>query len=775
MKYRIGTRGSRLALAQAEFVREHLQKEYPGEEFVLHIIRTKGDRILDRPLDQIGGKGVFVREIEEQLARGEIDLAVHSMKDMPVSPAEGLAFTKVWTREDARDVLVLREADSLGKLRTGAVIGTGSVRRRVQLQRLRPDVKVVDIRGNVDTRIRRMREEGLDGIVLAAAGLHRLGRREDITCYMDVDQMIPAPAQGVLALEIREGDDVLRGMLDSLSDEESQVTAMVEREFLRLAGGDCHMSVGAYCEKDKEGMYCLYSLLGDEKMVVRGENPQLLARQAMERFSCARQGITGKKTGKVYLVGAGPGDPGLLTVKGREILERADCVVYDRLAAPELLSYVPAGCEKIYAGKENHHHTMEQEEIQALLVEKAERYETVVRLKGGDPFVFGRGSEEVLALREEGIACEVVPGVTSAVAALASAGIPVTHRGVAGSFRVLTAHDRRDELADLDFDAMAHSRDTLVFLMGLGMLEEIIAGLKAAGMPGDRPVAVVSHGTLPKQQVCQGSLSDIVKKVRQEELTSPAVIVVGEVVSLRKRLTAPRCLVPRIGTERTELAELLCRRGALVDEVMVGQIVYQPLAVTKEALERVDWLIFTSRHGVEGFYRSLSQAGLDSRVLADCQIAAVGPKTAEALQQHGLCADYVPACANAQELAKGLRQQLNPSDLVWYVRGQKVSEELGRELSSVCQMKDMIVYNNKEVPVCLPCALEAYDKIFFTSGSSARRVLQNVEGEWPEKWQREDVICSIGPACTRALEVLDVPRICESREASYEAMAELLG
>lgn len=774
MTYRIGTRGSRLALAQAELVRNRLMEVFPGEEFVLKIIKTKGDRILDRPLDQIGGKGVFVREIEEQLLRGDIDLAVHSMKDMPVTPAYGLGFTKTWKREDARDVLVLREADSLRELRQGAVIGTGSIRRKVQLQRLRPDVKVVDIRGNVDTRIRKMEEEGLDGIVLAAAGLHRLGRQDAITCYMDAVGMIPAPAQGVLALEIRDGDNVLREMLDSLADEESHVTAMAEREFLRLAGGDCHMSVGAYCEKCEDGTYLFYGLLGDEVTVARGEEPAQLAGQAIQKLSCPRQSMTGKKSGRVYLLGAGPGDPGLLTVRGREILERADCIIYDRLVAPELLSYARAACEKIYVGKENHHHTMKQEEIQALLVEKAGVYETVVRLKGGDPYVFGRGGEEVMALREAGIDYEVIPGVTSAIAALSYAGIPVTHRGVANSFRVMTAHDQRDELADLDFDGMAQSRDTLIFLMGLSKLEDIVAGLMQAGIPGERPVAVVSHGTLPEQRVSQGILTDIVEKVREAELSSPAVIVVGEIVSLREKLFAPRCLVPKIGTGRSELAEMLCQKGGQVDEVQVGQMVYRSLALTKETLKHVDWFIFTSRHGVEGFYRSLFQAGLDSRVLVNCQIAAVGSKTAEALQKQGLRADYVPENANASELVQGLRQRLNTTDVVWYVRGEKVSGELRKELSSVCQFEDVVVYGNEEVPFCLPCALASYDKIFFTSGSSARRVLQGVEGAWPEKWQKEDVICSMGPACTKVLEEMGILRICESGEASYEAMAELV-
>ena len=197
MNYRIGTRGSKLALAQAEYVRDRLAEAYREDTFEIRVIKTKGDRVLDKPLHEIGDKGLFVREIEEQLLDGEVDLGVHSMKDMPSYPADGLKFTKAWKREDARDVLILRRAKTLEELPFGAVIGTGSRRREFQLKKLRPDINVINIRGNVDTRLRKMEEEKLDGIVLAAAGLHRLGMQEKITCYLETEQMIPAPAQGI--------------------------------------------------------------------------------------------------------------------------------------------------------------------------------------------------------------------------------------------------------------------------------------------------------------------------------------------------------------------------------------------------------------------------------------------------------------------------------------------------------------------------------------------------------------------------------------------------
>lgn len=247
MRFIIGTRGSKLALTQAEYVRMCLLEKFPEHTFELKIIKTKGDVILDKPLNKIGDKGVFVREIEEQLLSGEIQIGVHSMKDMPSMPAEGLMFTKAWKREDNRDVLILREAGSVAGLPEGAVIGTGSARRALQLRKLRDDIKVVGIRGNVDTRIRKMHEEKLDGIVLAAAGLKRLSMENVITEYLDIDRMVPAPAQGVLALEIKYGNKELEEMLNHLSDEETIFETEAERGFLKEMNADCHTPVGAAC------------------------------------------------------------------------------------------------------------------------------------------------------------------------------------------------------------------------------------------------------------------------------------------------------------------------------------------------------------------------------------------------------------------------------------------------------------------------------------------------------------------------------------------------
>lgn len=263
MNYKVGTRSSKLAMRQTKEVIDRLKEVYPEDSFEIVTLQTTGDKKRDVALEQIGTKGLFVDEIEKALLGDDIQLAVHSMKDMPEDLAPGLVFAKAWKREDPRDVLILREATSLEELPRGALIATGSKRREFQLKRLRPDLRVVGIRGNIDTRIRKLQEplaDGtyLDGIVLAAAGLHRLGLEEKITQYLDVEDMIPAPAQGILALEVRGENQELLDKLNALSDEKTQRAAQMEREFLKSTGGNCRLPIGAYLEPETNRFYTLF-------------------------------------------------------------------------------------------------------------------------------------------------------------------------------------------------------------------------------------------------------------------------------------------------------------------------------------------------------------------------------------------------------------------------------------------------------------------------------------------------------------------------------------
>lgn len=268
MKIKVGTRGSKLALAQTNYVIDRLKAAFPENEYEIEIITTKGDIDLTRPLDAIGSKGIFVDEIEEALLADRIQLAVHSMKDMPDTIKEGLVFADAWEREDPRDVLILKEAKSLSELPKGANIATGSKRRSYQLLKLRPDINICPIRGNIDSRIRKLHEglaDGtkLDGIILAAAGLKRLNINDEILEYFSVEDMIPAPAQGRLAIEVASSNKELLDMINSLSDEDSRQITFLERGFLKAIGGDCHLPIGAYAD-EVDGQYTLKALFGNE-------------------------------------------------------------------------------------------------------------------------------------------------------------------------------------------------------------------------------------------------------------------------------------------------------------------------------------------------------------------------------------------------------------------------------------------------------------------------------------------------------------------------------
>ena len=372
-------------------------------------------------------------------------------------------------------------------------------------------------------------------------------------------------------------------------------------------------------------------------------------------------------SGFVSLIGAGPGDPGLLTLRGAEALASADVVIYDYLANPALLAHAPDGAERIYVGKKAGCHTLSQDEINALLVERGLAGQRVARLKGGDPFVFGRGGEEALALVEAGVPFEVVPGVTSAVAAPAYAGIPVTHRGLASSFAVVTGHEdpTKDESA-VDWSRLATGVDTLVFLMGVGNLPRIVEQLVAHGRPADTPAALVRWGTMPGQQAVSGTLADIAARVEAAGLRPPAVTIVGSVAGLREQLRwfeerplfGQRILVTRTRQQASALSTRLRALGAEAIELPTIHIAppgdWAPLDRAIAGLGNYDWIVFTSVNGVSAFWERLDRAGLDARALHVVRVAAIGPATAAGLQARGLRADYVPGEYVAEAVAAGL-------------------------------------------------------------------------------------------------------------------------
>lgn len=373
------------------------------------------------------------------------------------------------------------------------------------------------------------------------------------------------------------------------------------------------------------------------------------------------------KKGVVYLVGAGPGDPGLITVKGLECIRQADAIVHDRLASPELLREARQDAQIIYVGKVSSQHAMAQGDINRLLVELAVQGKMVVRLKGGDPFVFGRGGEEAETLAEAGIPFQVVPGVTSAISAPAYAGIPVTHRDFTSGLAIFTGHE--DPLKDgsaISWEKISTGVGTLVFLMGMENLDAIVERLLSNGRPPETPVALVRWGTLPQQETLVGDLSTIATKARESGCAAPAVIVVGEVVSLRDRLrwfdnrplSGKRVLVTRTREQASQLSALLRDYGAEAVECPTIEIQpvedFSEMDVALSRLSEYDWVIFTSVHGVRSVLSRLNDLGRSADALAECRLAAIGPATARVLKGAGLRVAYQPEEYVAEAIVEGL-------------------------------------------------------------------------------------------------------------------------
>lgn len=434
--------------------------------------------------------------------------------------------------------------------------------------------------------------------------------------------------------------------------------------------------------------------------------------------------------GKVFLVGAGPGDYELLTLKAKRLLESAETVVYDHLADERILGFAPKDAEYIYVGKEAGNHAMKQPDINQLLVDKAKEGKSVVRLKGGDPFVFGRGGEEALLLRENDLPFEVVPGVTSAIAVAAYAGIPVTHRGVAVSFAVITGHEGAGkETSDVNWEKLATAVDTLVFLMSVSNISEIADKLMQNGRDGDTPVAFIRWGTKSEQTVTVTTLKDAGETAKTTNLKPPAIFLVGEVVKLRENLkwfdyekTRPlfgkTVLVTRARAQASALTEKLERLGAKVLELPAIKITdpkddYAALDKAIESLSVYAWLIFTSANGVERFFARLKKAQKDSRALASAKIVAIGSATKEKLEMYGITADIVPEKYIAEGILAALEGKVNAGDKILLARAKEARETLPEGLKKL----------GAEVTVATAYETEACGE----NADAAKKMLENGE------------------------------------------------
>src|SRR6266566_2390726 len=496
-----------------------------------------------------------------------------------------------------------------------------------------------------------------------------------------------------------------------------------------------------------------------------------------------------KSKGKVYLVGAGPGDLGLVTLRAKECIEGADAIVYDHLANPEMLSWARDDAEIIYAGKEAGEPSLSQQEINALLIEKARTGNDVVRLKGGDPFVFGRGAEEASAIVDAGIEFEIVPGITSAIAGPAYAGIPVTHRAENSHVTFFTGHeDPAKEESAIDYAALAKLGGTQVMLMGVERLGSITREMLKQGVRNDLPVALVRWATTGRQETLTGSLQDIAQLAIASGFEAPAVAVFGEVVALRKTLnwyekrplSGRRIVVTRTRKQASALSNKLRALGAQVIELPTIRI--EPPSDLRGFAELVqdahiyDWIVFSSANGVEAFFEIFFKLYDDAREIGGARIAAVGPATAQRVKDFHLHVDLQPEEFVAEAVVKEFRKQGGIENLrILLVRAEKARDVLPKELSALGAIVDeafayRTVAETRDITGARRRFLEeGADLITFTSSSTVENFL-DLGLPWPKGMQ----VASIGPITSKTASDRGLKIDIEARRHDIDGLVEAI-
>ena len=491
--------------------------------------------------------------------------------------------------------------------------------------------------------------------------------------------------------------------------------------------------------------------------------------------------------GKVWLVGAGPGDIGLFTLKGAAVLQQADVVVYDSLVGEGVLAKIPEHARLINVGKRANHHTMVQEDINKVLLEEAEKGNKVVRLKGGDPFLFGRGGEELELLSENGIPYEIVPGVTSPISVPAYNGIPVTHRDFCSSLHIITGHKRAGQEYDIDFKALTQTKGTLVFLMGIAALEDICKGLLAGGMDSDMPAAVLQKGTTAGQKRVVATVGTLKEEVDRQGIETPAIIVVGKVCSLADKfawyeklpLAGWKVLVTRPRQHISKTADLLRQKGAEVLELpSICTVPVEDNSRLYEAFEKLDtyqWIIFTSPAGVEIFFDEMDRKEMDVRSLGQAKIAVIGEGTKKKLKEHHLLADFVPSVYDGDTLGTELAKELQGNEKILIPRAEagnkkltELLEQTGAKVDDIatyttCYEKSRLIDEKKELET------GSVDCVVFTSASTVKGFVEGTKGL---DYTKVKAAC-IGKQTKAAADAYGM-QTCMAKKATIESLIELV-
>jgi uroporphyrinogen III methyltransferase/synthase len=695
---------------------------------------------------------------------------------MPMEVNDELPIIAYSKREDPRDVLILPNGEKT--LNPNLPIGCSSLRRTLQLKKLYPNSLVVPIRGNVITRLEKLDSGEFSALVLAAAGINRLKLEDRISKIFTIEEMIPAAGQGIMAIQGRREADY--SFLNCVKDMESEISATCERAFVKELDGGCTSPIAAYStiEDDILTLNCMYE---DGKRNVFQDsvhNANLLGIYAAQYKK--------KQAGKVWLLGAGPSDPGLLTIKGKMVLEKADVVVYDRLVGEGILAMIPHDTEKIYVGKEACNHAVPQERINEILLEEAKKGKKVVRLKGGDPFVFGRGGEELELLVKNEISFEIIPGITSPIAVSAYNGIPVTYRDYCSSLHIITGHKKKDEPLDIDFEALVRTKGTLVFLMSVSSIKEICDGLQKGGMNHDMPAAVLENGTKANQRKVVSTIANLYIEATNSNIKSPAIIVVGKVCSLsdkfawyeKNTLSGCKVIVTRPKEHSSKIAEMLREKGAEVLELpsIVTHKIKNNTTLDEciKDIETFQWIVLTSPIGARIFFEELSLKKVDIRKLSHIKFAVIGEGTRKVLEEKGIFPEVMPEVYNGRELGMLLGKMIGDGDKTLIPRAKEGALEIIEELNKTkAQIFDIPTYDTMYQEPIIDIAEEIENgKINYAIFTSASTVKGFVEANKNTNFSKVKAIC-IGHKTMQAAEEYKMQTFISS-EATMDSLVECL-
>lgn len=768
----IGARASNLAQIQAHLVKDDLLKLNKDIEIEIVSLSTVGDQRLDInwKTSTESLKGLFTTELEDALLANEIDIAVHSLKDMPTDYHEDLCIAAYVNQEDERDAFVSEKYNCVDDLPKNAIVGTSAIRRELQLKQLRKDLDIRVIRGNIETRINKMLSGEYDAIILAAAGMHRTNNTKYLKSYFEDEQMISASGQGILCLETRKNDSFIKYLLNEIANENTMLKACVERTFSTIFDGGCTTPMGcnATIVDDRilfKGMYFNEDLRYDGYVEGYKHEGEAVA----YRLSNQIKSQYVKEKGQVYLVGAGPGNFELLTMKAHRLIKEADCILYDRLISNEILDCIKDTCKLVYVGKENHEKGLSQSLINEQIINAAFDHKVVVRLKSGDPFIFGRGFEEIQAIKKYDIPFEIVPGVSSFIGASAYSGIPLTDRNHSSSIHIFSGHGKNNT-TNLDYKTIAQLEGTLIFFMSIRNISNIVTNLIKHGKPTDSLVAFIENASTSDQRVVVASYEEILNTNITSRIKAPAIIVMGGVVSLNEKgnwfnmdhnITLLSTRETKHFARFEQVATDYNFASLSAPQIEIGEVVSE-----RVNLDDFDIILFNSSNGVKNFIKQYQDYDFSNTI-----IGAVGIKTKEVLENNDIEVTIMPKVYNMEMLLETTVADYS-TEAILIVGSSETKLDINKWNRRVDNdLYHCITYDTKMVVndfVKLKEQVNQANVMCFFSSSGVDAFMKNIKHQ--NELLDSKKIASIGPYTTIALEKQGIKVDIEAKVSTQEGL-----